>query len=190
MTSVLKNAEKIIKYWWVGLILGILFILLGIWVFRTPIESFVALSVFFAVTYLISGVGRIFFSVSNRKEMEGWGWLLAGGLLETLLGLALLANPGVSMIVLAFFVGFWLMFNGISTISTSIDLKKYQKKGWVWILLSGILTTILAFVVLVNPLYAVSFISVFIGLSLIFSGIAQIMISMELRSLGKDVAHI
>lgn len=190
MTNVLKNVEKIIKYWWVGLILGILFILLGIWVFKTPIESFVALSIFFAFTYLISGIGRIFFSLSNRKELEGWGWLLAGGLLETLLGLALFANPGVSMIVLAFFVGFWLMFNGITTISTSIDLKKYQKKGWVWILISGILSTILAFMVLVNPLYAVSFLGIFIALSLIFSGLAQIMISMELRSLGKDVAKI
>ncbi|MDX1314588.1 MAG: DUF308 domain-containing protein, partial [Eudoraea sp.] len=90
MTNVLQNVEKIIKYWWVGLILGVLFIFLGIWVFKTPIESFVALSVFFALTYLISGVGRIFFSLSNRKEMEGWGWLLAGGLLEALLGLALL----------------------------------------------------------------------------------------------------
>lgn len=190
MTNVLKNVEKIIKYWWVGLILGILFILLGIWVFKTPIESFVALSIFFALTYLISGIGRIFFSLSNRKELEGWGWLLAGGLLETLLGLALFANPGVSMIVLAFFVGFWLMFNGITTISTSIDLKKYQKKGWVWILISGILSTILAFMVLVNPLYAVSFLGIFIALSLIFSGLAQIMISLELRSLGKDVAKI
>ena len=102
----------------------------------------------------------------------------------------LLLTAGVRFINLAFFVGFWLLFNGISTISTSIDLKKYQKKGWVWILLSGVLTTILAFMVLVNPLYAVSFLSVFIGLSLIFSGIAQIMISLELRSLGKDIAQI
>jgi len=97
-----------------------------------------------------------------------------------------LANPGVSMSVLAFFVGFWLMFNGISTISMSIEFKKSGDKVWFWILVSGILTTVLAFLVLVNPLYAVSFLSVFIGLSLIFLGIAQIIISWQMRRIGKD----
>lgn len=190
MSTVLKNIRNIIKYWWVGTILGILFILLGIWVFQTPIESFLALSIFFAFTYLISGVGRIFFSVSNRQELEGWGWQLAGGILELLLGMALLANPAVSMIILSFFVGFWLMFNGISTISMSIDLKKYDEKGWFWILLFGILTTVLAFLVLVNPLYAVSFLSVFISLSLIFSGLAQIMISFKLKKIKRKVEKV
>lgn len=185
MSTVLKKVRKAIKYWWVGTILGLLFILLGFWVFRTPIENFVALSLLFAFAYLISGVSRIFFSVSNRAELEGWGWQLAGGVLEMLLGIALLANPAVSMIVLSFFVGFWLMFNGISSISMSIELKKYEEKGWLWILLSGILTTVLAFLVLVNPLYAVSFLSVFIGLSLIFLGLAQIMISIKLKKIGR-----
>ena len=38
MTNVLKRVEKIIKYWWVGLILGILFILLGIWFLKPRLK--------------------------------------------------------------------------------------------------------------------------------------------------------
>ena len=186
MEKTLSKIRKALKYWWIGVLLGILFILLGIWVLQSPIESFITFTIYFAITYIISGLGAITFALSNRNSLEGWGWQLSGGILQLFLGFALLANPGVSMSVLVFFVGFWLMFNAISTISMSIEFKKSGDKGWFWILVSGILTTVLAFLVLVNPLYAVSFLSVFIGLSVIFLGIAQIMISWKMRSIGKD----
>ena len=96
---------------------------------RTHIEIFVALSAFFALTYLINEIGNLFFAISNRNELEGWVWQLAGRILELFLGIALISNPEVSMIILAFFVGFWLLFRGIATISMSIELKKVRRKG-------------------------------------------------------------
>lgn len=185
MENTISKVKKIMKYWWVGLLLGILFILLGIWVLQTPIESFVTFAIYFAITYIISGIGAIAFSISNRETLDGWGWQFAGGILELIMGIALLANPGVSMIVLAFFVGFWLLFRGFSTISIAVELKKDKAKNWGWVLFSGILTTILAFMVLLNPLYAVSVLSIFVGLSLIMAGVAQIIIGIELKKVTK-----
>ncbi|MDX1314453.1 MAG: DUF308 domain-containing protein, partial [Eudoraea sp.] len=125
-----------------------------------------------------------------RESLEGWGWQLAGGILELIMGIALLANPGVSMIILAFFVGFWLLFRGFSTISIAIELKRDGAKNWGWVLFSGILTTILAFMVLLNPLYAVSTLSIFVGISLIMAGIAQIMIGFQVRKVSKKVKEV
>ena len=190
MENVLSKISQVIKHWWIGVLLGILFVLLGFWVLRSPIESFVTFSIYFAITYIISGIGAIAFSLANRKALSGWGWQLAGGVLQLFLGFALLANPGVSMIVLAFFVGFWLLFQGISTISIAVELKRDEQKNWGWVLFSGILTSILAFMVLVNPLYAVSTLSIFVGLSMIMAGVAQIMIGMGMRKVSKKVSEV
>lgn len=184
MENAVSKMGKIIKYWWVGVLLGILFLLLGIWVLQSPIESFVTFAIYFAITYIISGIGGIAFSISNRDSIDGWGWQLGGGILELIMGIALISNPGVSMIVLAFFVGFWLLFRGFSTISIALELKRDGAK-WGWVLFSGILTTVLAFMVLMNPLYAVSTLSIFVGLSLIMAGVAQIMIGFQLRKVAK-----
>jgi len=185
MENVISKIGNTLKYWWVGVLLGILFLLLGFWVLQSPIESFVTFAIYFAIAYIASGIGAIAFSISNREALDGWGWQLAGGILELMLGIALFANPGISMIVLAFFVGFWLLFRGISTISISMDLKKSGGSNWGWILFSGILTAILAFMVLVNPLYAVSTLSIFVGLSLIMVGVAAIMVGFQIRKVKK-----
>lgn len=187
MENAISKIGETLKYWWVGVLLGILFLLLGFWVLQSPIESFVTFAIYFAIAYIISGIGAMAFSISNRESLDGWGWQLAGGILELILGIALLANPGVSMVVLAFFVGFWLLFRGFSTISIAVELKRDGGKNWGWILFSGILTTILAFMVLLNPLYAVSTLSIFVGLALVMAGVAQIVIGLQVRKVSKKV---
>ncbi|MDX1331858.1 MAG: HdeD family acid-resistance protein [Robiginitalea sp.] len=187
MENAISKIGETLKYWWVGVLLGILFLLLGFWVLQSPVESFVTFAIYFAIIYIVSGIGAIAFSISNRESLDGWGWQLAGGILELILGIALLANPGASMIVLAFFVGFWLLFRGFSAISISFELKRDGVKNWGWILFSGVLTTILAFMVLVNPLYAVSTLSIFVGLALVMAGIAQIVIGFQIRKVSKKV---
>ena len=40
------------RYWWLMLIIGILSILCGIWVFRNPVESYFALAVYFSIMFM------------------------------------------------------------------------------------------------------------------------------------------
>lgn len=189
MEQVVNRIEKTVRNWWVVVLFGVLFLLLGIWVLQTPAQTFVALSLWFAITYIISGAGTLVFTLSNRDSLDGWGWQFTGGVVELLLGIALLVHPGISMVALAFFVGFWLLFKGSTTISFALEARKLKTGGWGWILISGILSTILAFMVLVNPLYAASVLSIFIGFALIMMALAQILIGMFLRKISKTVSQ-
>lgn len=47
-TSDLQTLKGSAKQWYLLLILGLIFIAMGIWVFFTPVSSFVALSLFFS----------------------------------------------------------------------------------------------------------------------------------------------
>ena len=69
-----EDLEKTIKHWWMFLILGILAIGVGIWLFFTPMQGYAALTVFFALTFLISGLASIFVtSLTVRPFRPGAG---------------------------------------------------------------------------------------------------------------------
>ena len=67
-TEIIKKAKNVTKHWYLSLILGILFICVGIWVFRTPLESYLTLSILFSVTIFISGISEIIYSVDKPQR--------------------------------------------------------------------------------------------------------------------------
>lgn len=173
------------KYWYLLLILGLIFIAMGFRVFFTPVSSFVALSMFFAFTFLISGIFEISYAISNRKTIDNWGWNLVGGIIDLIIGFILITHPGASMVFLIFYVGFALIFRSIMTIGWSVQLNKMGIKNWGWILVLGILGLIFSFMLLWNPLFTGLAIVIYLGVAFIMIGIAQIFLSLRLRKLKK-----
>lgn len=77
------------RYWWLMLIIGILSILCGIWVFRNPVESYFALAVYFSIMFILYGIGEIVNAFAGQRY-RNWGWGLAVGILDLVIGFILL----------------------------------------------------------------------------------------------------
>lgn len=167
------KALKRIKYW--TLFLGILYILLGIWVFRTPEESYVTLTILFSTLFLINGISEILFYISKNH----YGWGIAGGILDVLFGIFLLSNPDVSFTMLPLYVGFVLLLQSASAINTSLDLKNLGFKHWIWLLLFSISALIFSFVLICYPDLGAFTIVIWTALSLISIGISKIIHSLN-----------
>jgi len=183
MANVISQAIGTIKNWWLFLIAGILLIAGSIWVFLTPVESYVTLAWIFSILVLANGISSTIFSISNHKELEGWGWYLAGGIFEIIIGIALITYPGISLAVLPLFVGFWFMFRGVQIIGASLDLKKYGFLDWGWLMLFGIGLTIISFFMILNPIFGAFNIVYITSIALLFFGISNIMISLKLKKI-------
>ena len=104
-TKNLKKMEKILiyltdkyhgcfKYWWLSLILGIIFLALGILTFIFPFTSYLTMSIIFGITILVSGI--FYIVMSTTRSMKGRGWLIVSGLIEIVLGILLTLWPGIS----------------------------------------------------------------------------------------------
>jgi len=98
--KIFKTIESAIKYWYLPLIVGVLLIVLGIWTLTTPLESYIMLSIVFAVGFLLSGILEMIFALGNRHK--SWGWSLALSILSIIIGLLLVLNPAISMMTLPF----------------------------------------------------------------------------------------
>lgn len=182
----LNSFKKSVKHWYIPLLVGILFIVVSIVAFTSPITSLLALSIFFALSFLFSGISEIVFSISNRNRLNNWGWSLAFGIITFIIGLSLVSHPELSLAVLAFYVGFLLLFRSISSISFALDIKKYGGKNWGFLLIFGILGAIASFFLIWNPAFAGLSIVVFVALSFLFTGIFSILLSFQLRKLHKS----
>ena len=183
MTNLISNAVSTIKHWWLFLILGILLLAGGIWIIFTPATGYVALVVLFVVLLLVSGIFQIIFSISNQKELSGWGWYLAGGILEFLIGIFLWSRPDIAIGVLTVVVGLWILFRGVSIIAISTDLKGMDVKGWGWLMALGILMAILSFMMILNIRFGAKTVVFFTGFAMIFMGVAYTMFSLKLKEI-------
>ena len=177
--------NRTVKHWYLPLILGIVLILMGLWVFGTPVLSYIALSTIFAVTFFVTGILEIIYAVQNRNQLDQWGWSLAGGILDLILGLLLMSQVEVSMLILAFVVGFGVLFRSAFAIGHAIESKKRKLGNWGVLLVLGILGLIFSFIMIWNPLFAGLTIVFYTGMAFIMVGIFQIVLSLGLGKLKK-----
>ncbi len=184
--GIVHNKFNCYKNWWVSLILGILFVIVSFWLMFSPVIGYEALVIVFSVLMFVSGVLEIIFSTSNRKTLSGWGWYLACGIIDLILGFFLMLYPEMTAVILPFFLAFWIMFRGFTAIGYSIDLSRLDVRGWGWYLVFGILGVICSFAIIWYPL-AGALASVYIvAFAFLFLGIFRIMLAFDLRNLHKN----
>lgn len=139
----IKNFFGKTKYWWSILILGILLTLMGIWMMFYPIEGYLLIASVFGWALLISGVFEIVISTSLEKRIPGWGWWLAGGIIDIIIGVILIANISLTEMVLPYFFAFIFLFKGIQNIIASFMIISGNKYWWLY-LLNGVLMLIIS----------------------------------------------
>ncbi|WP_291906529.1 HdeD family acid-resistance protein [Chitinophaga sp. CB10] len=186
MSNLFNAIRSNVKYWWLYLVNGIIFLLAGFVVFSNPFSSYVLLSIFFAVTLFVSGIAEIIFAVSNRRHMYGWGWSLASGIIDLVVGFLLMIYPAVSMAVIPIFLGFWFLFRGISLIVFSIQLSMEKIPNWGWILVGGIILIMLAVFILDNPALGVATVLGIVAASFWVAGVLAILFAFRLRHVKKE----
>ncbi len=181
--SLFKKVKKAIDYWYIPLLVGLLFIGIGIWSFITPVAAYLTLAFIFSVSFLGSGIFEIIFALSNRKTIDNWGWTLASGILGFVVGLLLIINPLISITILPLYVGFVVLFRSIMAIVIAFDLKSYAVSDWGNLLILGILGTLFSFVLLWNPIFAGLSLVYWTAFAFISLGIFYIYFSVKLKKI-------
>jgi uncharacterized membrane protein HdeD (DUF308 family) len=96
--------------WWLFLILGILWILFGMFVLSYNVGSLLALAVFAGVTFVMTGITQVL----AASRVDSWRWLyLIGGALSIIAGILAFIWPGSTLLVLSVILAWFLVLKGI-----------------------------------------------------------------------------
>ena len=108
--------------------------------------------------------------------------MLAGGIIEIVLGLILVFNTALSAVSLPVFLGFWLLFRGFSAIGLGGDMQAMRVPGSGWTIASGVLLLLCALWMIFQPLvFGTTAVIVWVGVSLLFAGAAACSFAVQLR---------
>ena len=95
LNALIENSKQAIRYWWLLLLAGIVLLLTGILVFIFPGRSYLGMSLLFGWVILLAGILEVVISTANRHFITGRGWMLAGGIIQIVLGVILIFNVGL-----------------------------------------------------------------------------------------------
>lgn len=181
--TLIENSKRAVRYWWLLLITGIALIVIGILIFVYPAQSYMGMALVFGWLMLASGILQVVLSSANRHYITGRGWMLAGGIIEIVLGLILIFNIALSAASLPIFLGFWLMFRGFSAIGLGGDMNALGVTGSGWTVASGILLLLCSLWILFRPLvFGTAAVVIWVGISLLFAGAAACSLAFQLRN--------
>ena len=187
--NLVAKASRAVKHWWLMLIAGILCIAAGICVFVFPVESYVALSILFGIVMLLTGIGQLIIASTSGNYLMMRGYFIVGGIMDLILGIFLCVYPGVTLVVLPFMMGLWLMYHSFILIAFGGDMDTFKVSGSASMIILGILVLILSIFVLLNPFSAgVVTVLVVAGAGLLLLGITFCVLAAKLRDLKKDFA--
>lgn len=172
------------RYWWVALILGILMVICGFAYWIWPIQGFAISSQIFGWLLILAGIVQLCFSASQNRP-KGWGWWLAGGVIDMFIGFMLVRSIILSEIVFPYFLGIVFIFWGISALISSVSSR--NGRYWWLYLINGILLMIIGFFFFEGGfLQNAEMVSFLTALAFIYWGFSISITSFDMKQIDND----
>ncbi len=164
---------------------SILMIVTGILAIAMPGISSVTFTLILGWLLLFNGIVRLVNSFRS-KPIRGFWLSLIVGIIYTVSGIIVIFNPIEAVLTLTWLFGFMLIFEGIVTIVSAFVNKTGRSLAWL-LVLDGVITLILGILVLSGwPASAIWLIGLYIGISILMSGISLLVISLAARKAVKE----
>ena len=123
-------AMAMVEGWkWLHGLLGVLFVVAGFLAFLEPFQTFGILALLVGWFLLFKGIFDITLSIAGHKEIPLWGFQLAVGIIEVLLGMWAVGYPGRSAWLLILWVGLGALVRGISDIVTAFRFRSLEQSA-------------------------------------------------------------
>ncbi len=165
--------------WWVSLIKGVILIIFGVWLLKSPVENLTKLSFAFGVLTLIGGLFEIGLAFRSSKTNESWNRGLTSGIIDLLLGAFLMANPSFILLLITILVSIWLIFRGILSVRYALILKNNQNENWILGLIFGVLLIVIGVIFVWHPVAFGITLGIWAALAFISLGVFRILFAFK-----------
>jgi uncharacterized membrane protein HdeD (DUF308 family) len=159
------------RNWWALALRGLAAILFGIAALVVPHIALVVLIALFGAYALVDGIFAIVSAVRAAERHMRWWPLLVEGLAGIVIGVLTFVWPGLTALVLLYFIASWAIVTGVFEILAAVRLRREITGEWL-LGLTGVLSGALTVVWLIG-IYALVFGVVLVGLALRLRGRSQ-----------------
>jgi len=166
--------------------LSVLMILAGILAIASPLAAGIAINILVAWLLVFSGCAHLVFAWYTRSA-GGLLWELLLGIVYILIGVYLLMHPLAGLATLTIALAIYLFVEAILEFVLGFSLRPLPGSGW--LVFDGVVTLILAVMIWRTwPSSTGWVIGLLVGISMLFSGLARLGISLAARSVTSKMA--
>jgi uncharacterized membrane protein HdeD (DUF308 family) len=163
--------------------MSVVMIVAGVMAIIVPPASGIAVTILVGWLMIFNGAAHIAYGWHARSG-GGLLWGILLGILYGFTGGYILVNPAAGLASLTLVLAAYLLLEAILEVLLSFQLRPLSGSGW--LLFDGIITLILAIMIWRSwPASTLWVIGTLVGISMVFSGVTRLMISLGARRLVK-----
>lgn len=168
LREAMRETVKRYSLWY--LIQGVLLVVAGVLAIISPIIASVAIVFLLGWVLIISGVLQAVGLVGASNVPHFWLQLISA-VLAILIGVLLLRSPDSGLLVMTMLLIVYFMVEGIAKVIFALTIRPFP--NWGWVLASGVVGILLAFILWANmPLTASWMLGLMLGVLLVSEGSA------------------
>ncbi|ODR95669.1 hypothetical protein AUC70_01920 [Methyloceanibacter stevinii] len=168
LREAMRETVKRYSLWY--LIQGVLLVVAGVLAIISPIFASVAIVSLLGWVLIISGVLQAVGLIGATNVPHFWLQLISA-VLAVLIGVLLLRSPESGLLVMTMLLIVYFMVEGIAKVIFALTIRPFP--NWGWVLASGVVGIVLAFVLWANmPLTASWVLGLMLGILLVSEGAA------------------
>ena len=169
--------------WWELVVRGVLITIFGILAIIYPGLTLALLIVFFGAFAFIEGIFQMVGSFAAKAENPQWVLMFISGRFSFMIGVIGLSWPGMSALVVLFFIGAWALVNGTVQLVFGLRSGETGARKGVHVM-GGIIGIVFGMLCLTWPGVTAMSIVIFIGFLAMFFGIQLIVLGFLSRGEG------
>ena len=104
------------RHRWGSFVLGAILVVGGVLAALWPGVTLWTLVLITGLSLIVHGAGRVGLAVVGRDEIPGWGWLVALGAVNVLVGVLAIVWPQATVLVLCIVFGVQVLFLGLALV--------------------------------------------------------------------------
>ena len=147
------------RWWWLVLVVGILLVIGGFAYWFWPAAGYAVASQIFGWLLVLAGIVQLCVAAGPNSP-KGWGWWIAGGVIDMFVGFMLVRSVILSEAVFPYFLAFVFLYWGIEAFAGA---SSRRNRYWWLNIINGILLVVIGFFFLeagwTSDMYMVSFLA-------------------------------
>ena len=192
-TTTLSDMQRAVKdtlrlYWRLFLAQGVIMVILGILAIIWPQISTTAVDYYVGWLFLLNGILGVV-TMFYAQDVQAFLWSLLTAALSLFVGVMLIYHPSEGAVSLTMVLTAFFIVEGIVQIVASLSYRDVLPDSWGWMLVSGIVDLILAGLIIAYwPSTSSWVLGAVVGISLITSGLAVVMVALAGRDAVRTLA--
>ena len=177
-----------LAHWRLYVFQGVLMIVLGVLAVAAPAFATLTVDIYVGWLFLISGVLGLI-AMFSARNVPGFLWTLVTALLSIVVGGVLLWKPVEGALSLTIVLTAFFIVEGLFQAAAALIYRDAIPSTWGWLLASGLADLALATIIVAGwPGTAAWVLGLLVGVNLLTTGWAVVMVALGARDIARTVA--